>query len=53
MANTMQKKIIRILHQNQYGFIKGKANQDFLGWTFEYLQICHKSKKKPINVLKI
>jgi hypothetical protein len=52
MANRLQKDIIPILHHNQYGFIKGKTIQDCLGWTFEYLHLCHMSKK-PIMILKI
>jgi hypothetical protein len=52
MANRLQKDIMPILHENQYGFIKGKNIQDCLGWTFEYLYICH-SSKKPIIILKI
>jgi hypothetical protein len=52
MANRLQKYIIPILHENQYGFIKGKNIQDCLGWTFEYIQICH-SSKKPIIILKL
>jgi hypothetical protein len=52
MANRMQKEIISLVHQNQYGFIKGRNIQDCLGWTFEYLHICHLSKR-PIIILKI
>jgi hypothetical protein len=40
------------LHKNQYGFIKGRNIQDCIGWAFEYLYICHKSKR-PIIILKI
>jgi hypothetical protein len=41
LANRLQKEIIPVLHQNQYGFIKGKTIHDCLGWAFEYLRICH------------
>lgn len=41
-----------IIHQNQYGFIKGENVQDCLGYTFEYLHKCHKSKR-PIIILKL
>jgi hypothetical protein len=40
------------IHQNQYGFIKGRNIQDCLGWAFEYLHICHLSER-PIIILKI
>jgi retron-type reverse transcriptase len=52
MANRMQKEIIPLIHQNQYGFIKRRNIQDCLGWAFEYLHICHLSKR-PIIILKI
>jgi hypothetical protein len=41
-----------MLHQNQYGFIKGKTIHDCLGWAFEYLHLRHISKK-PIIIMKI
>jgi hypothetical protein len=49
IANMVQKVIIPILHQNQYGFIKNKTIHDFISWAFEYLHICHKSKKSHIK----
>jgi hypothetical protein len=52
LANRLQKEIIPMLHQNQYGFIKGKTIHDCLGWAFEYLHLCHISKK-PIIIMKI
>ena len=35
MANRAQKIITSIIHQNQYGFIKGRNIQDCLGFAFE------------------
>jgi len=40
------------VHQNQYGFIKGRTIQDCLVWAFQFLHIYHKSKKEII-ILKI
>jgi hypothetical protein len=39
MANRLQKDIIPILHQNQYGLIKIRNIQDCIAWAFEYLHI--------------
>jgi hypothetical protein len=52
MANRMQKEIIPLVHQNQYGFLKGRNIQDCVGWAFEYLHIFHLSKR-PIIILKL
>jgi retron-type reverse transcriptase len=46
------KVIIPLIHKNQYGFIKSRNIQDWLAWAFEYLDMCHKSKK-VIVILKI
>src|SRR3954463_15452032 len=43
MANRAQKIITSVIHQNQYGFIKGRNIQDCLGFAFEYIHLCHQS----------
>lgn len=44
--------ILQLVHTNQYGFIKGRTIQDCLGWAFQFLHLCHHSKKE-IVILKL
>ncbi len=37
LADRLQKVILELISQNQYGFIKGRTIQDCLAWNFEFL----------------
>ena len=40
LANRLQKLILKIVHRNQYAFLKGRSIQDCLAWAFEYIYQC-------------
>lgn len=46
LANRLQKLILKIVHRNQYGFLKGRTIQDCLAWSFEYIHQCQASGGK-------
>jgi retron-type reverse transcriptase len=52
LANRLQKIDLKIIHQNQYGFLKARTIQDCLAWAFEFIYQCEASRKE-ILILKL
>jgi hypothetical protein len=50
LANRLPIPIMRLIHKNQYAFIKTRTIQDCLGWAMVYIHNCHKSRRLLIRL---
>ena len=52
LADRLQSVILKLVHKNQYGFVRSCSIQDCLAWSIEYIHQCHHSRRRAI-VLKL
>ncbi|XP_073358285.1 uncharacterized protein [Aegilops tauschii subsp. strangulata] len=52
LANRLQRVMLKIIHRNQYGFLKGRSIQDCVAWAYEFIHQCQASGRE-IAILKL
>jgi hypothetical protein len=52
IANWLQQRILELMHINQYGFLHLRNIQDCVGWAYEYIHHCKKSRTETV-ILKL